>query len=581
MEVSSASDRAPARPDLAEVFSSDTREMLAALPEGLMVPDGATAQDRRLTDVLALYRSVFLNSADPIAIVDTPGRYLEQNFAHEALLGYTADELRGFTPAIHLGNETFASVAAELEMNGHARREVRSLTKAGRERLIELSAFAVRDRQGVPVCYVGIKRDITEQRHAAVELRQRVEELSVLYRMTDSLARAGDLAGIYEEAIGGLLQATGADRASVLLFDGGGVMRFRAWRGLSDAYRAAVEGHSPWERDARDPLPVTVQDVTRDPQLVDLLPVLSREGIRSLAFVPLVAETGELVGKFMLYFDTPHQWTPAELQLACAIARQVAFAITRHERLSMLRDSVAEQQRLFGEANEANRVKSVFLGTMSHELRTPLNAIAGYADLLDAAVHGDMNAKQRESIQRIQTNQRHLLRLIDDVLDFAKLEAGHLKLEITDVRVQETLEGTRALIELQMRARDITCRFASGDPRATCRADRAKMQQILTNLLSNATKFTPQGGTVGVDWEATDDTVRVHVRDSGPGIDAAHLETIFEPFVQLQAGLRRRVEGTGLGLAISRELARSMGGDVTATSVVGQGSIFTLTLRHH
>jgi signal transduction histidine kinase len=292
-----------------------------------------------------------------------------------------------------------------------------------------------------------------------------------------------------------------------------------------------------------------------------------------------VAENGELLGKFMLYFDAVHDWSDGELQLARTIARQVSFAIARHERLAQLRDSVAEQERLFREASEANRAKSVFLATMSHELRTPLNAIAGYADLLDAGVHGDMPDRQRDAVQRIQANQRHLLRLIDDVLDFAKLEAGHLQLEIADVPVQETLEGTRVLIEPQMRARDITCRFGGGDMVTTCRADRAKMQQILVNLLSNATKFTPHGGSVSVDWEADDDFVRVHVRDSGPGIDNAHLETIFEPFVQLQAGLRRRVEGTGLGLAISRELARGMGADVTAASSIGQGSTFTLALR--
>lgn len=460
MGVSPASDSASARPDLIEIFPADTREKVAALPEGLMVADGATMQDQRLTDVLA----------------------------------------------------------------------------------------------------------------------QRVEALSALYRMTDSLARAGDLSDIYDEAIAGLVQATRADRASILLFDEDGVMRFKAWRGLSDEYRAAVQGHSPWDRSTRNPQPVTVEDATKDPHLEGLLPVIAREGIRSLAFVPLVAEEGELLGKFMLYFDAPHQWTDAELQLSRTIARQVSFAIVRHQRDAQLRASVSEQERLFKEASEANRTKSVFLATMSHELRTPLNAIAGYADLLDAGVHGELIGKQKEAIQRIQTNQRHLLRLIDDVLDFAKLEAGHLQLEISNVPVQETLEGTRAIIEPQMRAKDITCSFASGDPLATCRGDRAKVQQILVNLLSNAGKFTPQGGTVRVEWEVRDDSVEVRVIDSGPGIDPAHIETIFEPFVQLQAGFRRRVEGTGLGLAISRELAREMNGDVTATSTVGVGSTFALTL---
>jgi PAS domain S-box-containing protein len=538
--------------------------MLAALPEGLMLPEGATPAERRVADVLALYRAVFLNATEPVAIIDSAGRYLEQNVAHERLLGYTSDELRGRTPAIHLGDETFASIALELQQKGQSRREVSSRGKDGGTRVIELSSFAVRDRLGRPVCYVGIERDVTEQRRATEELERRFEELQAVYRMADALGHARALEEIYDEAIDGLMRAMHADRASILLFDADGVMRFKAWRGLSDSYRAAVEGHSPWTRDTRDPKPVAVADVAADANLASLQSVISAERIRALAFVPLVDDSGSLLGKFMLYFDAPHVWTEAELRLAGGIARHVSFAIARHRRDTELR--------------EANRAKSVFLATMSHELRTPLNAIAGYTDLLDAGVHGEMSLPQRDAVQRIQANQRHLLRLIDDVLDFAKLEAGHLQFEFTNVPVQETLDGTRVLIEPQLRAKDVTFEYRTGDATVTCRADRAKMQQVLANLLSNAWKFTPAGGTVAFAWEATEDEVRVHVRDTGPGIPEQNLETIFEPFVQLHTGFRRKVEGTGLGLSISRELARGMHGEVKATSVVGEGSTFTLTL---
>jgi PAS domain S-box-containing protein len=547
----------------ADASALTTAEMLAALPEGLMLPAGALATERKVADVLALYRAVFLNSSDPIAIVDTMGRYLEQNPAHERLLGYSADELRGATPAIHLGDDMFAAIAADLQRSGVSRREVRSRTRDGRERIIDLSSFAVRDRTGHAVCYVGITRDITDQRESAQALTRRVEELQSLYRMSEALGHAAGLDDIYDEAIDALLQAIRADRASVLVFDSDGVMRFKAWRSLSDAYRGAVEGHSPWARDTRNARPITVADVEQSPDLAALLPVIRGEGIRALAFIPLLDETGVL-GKFMLYFDSTHHWTDSEVQLARSIARHVAFALVRHAREAELR--------------EANRAKSVFLATMSHELRTPLNAIAGYTDLLDAGIHGELEASQREAVVRIQANQRHLLRLIDDVLDFAKLEAGYLQLEITNIPVQETLDGTRALIEPQLRAKTIRFDFAPGDTRITCRGDRAKVQQILANLLSNAWKFTPPGGTIAMDWEYSDETVRITVRDTGAGIPESNFEDIFAPFVQLQTGFRRKVEGTGLGLAISRELARGMGGDVTIASVVGKGSTFTLTL---
>ena len=547
-----------------DVPALTTAEMLAALPEGLMLPEGATPSQRRVADVLALYRAVFLNSTEPVAIIDSVGRYLEQNAAHELLLGYSAEELRGQTPAIHLGDDTFRAIALELQQQGQSRREVVSRGKDGHERVLELSSFAVRDRSGRAVCYVGIGRDVTDQRLAAEALERRFEELKAIYRMADALGRASAPEEMYDEAIDGLMQATHADRASILLFDDDGVLRFKAWHGLSDDYRAAVEGHSPWTRDTRDPQPVAIADVDVDATLAGLRPAIRAEGIRALAFVPLVDDTGSLLGKFMLYFDTPHEWADTELRLAQTVARHVAFAITRHRRDTELR--------------EANRAKSVFLATMSHELRTPLNAIAGYTDLLEIGVHGDMAPAQLEAVQRIQANQRHLLRLIDDVLDFAKLEAGHLQFEIANVPVQETVDGARVLVEPQLRSKDIKFEYRTGDPLVTCRADRAKMQQVLANLLSNAWKFTPAGGTVAIGWEASGDEIHVDVRDTGPGIPADNLETIFEPFVQLHMGFRRKVEGTGLGLSISRELARAMGGEVKAESVVGVGSTFTLIL---
>ncbi|HET9453362.1 MAG TPA: ATP-binding protein [Gemmatimonadaceae bacterium] len=544
------------------IVAGSTEEMLAALPPSLVLQDGA-AEARRLGEVLALYRAVFLNSTEAIAIVDTAGRYVEQNLAHQMLLGYTAGELAGMSPAIHMGEDAFAQVAAELSRVGACRREITSRTKDGRDRIIDLSAFTVRDRSGAPVCFVGIKRDVTEQRRAEADLRRSFAELQVMYRIAESLGRARAPEEMYGEAIDALLGLFGADRAAVLVCDSAGVMRFQAWRGLSDAYRAAVEGHSPWPRDARDPQPVCIPDARADASLETLRPVLDAEGVRALAFVPLVDDT-TLLGKFMVYFDQPHQWTDAEMQLAGTIARHVSFAIARHRRDSEIR--------------EANRAKSDFLATMSHELRTPLNAIAGYTDLLDAGVHGELSGRQADALQRIQINQRHLLRLIDDVLDFAKLEAGHLHLEIEDVPVRETLESASALIETQLASKGIRFDLDAGDAGITCRGDRAKVQQVIANLLSNAWKFTARGGCVRLSWDASPSAVRIHVSDTGIGIDAGHIESAFEPFVQLNSGFRGRPEGTGLGLAISRELARAMGGDVTATSQPGKGSTFTLTL---
>src|SRR3954451_15984863 len=158
------------------------------------------AQGSAAEQALALYRAIFGKSTEAIAIIDPDGCYLEQNAAHAELLGYTDDELRDATPAIHLGEEQFAQLAQELAATGTARRECHSRAKDGRELIIELSAFAVNDASGEPVCYVGIKRDVTEQRHAAAELRQKFDELQAVHRMTDAVTHAAALEEIYDVA---------------------------------------------------------------------------------------------------------------------------------------------------------------------------------------------------------------------------------------------------------------------------------------------------------------------------------------------------------------------------------------------
>ena len=183
---------------------------------------------------------------------------------------------------------------------------------------------------------------------AGLEIRQKFNELQAIYRMVDAVARADALEDIYGAALDELQNTVHADRASILLFDSGNVMRFKAWRGLSDEYRRAVEGHSPWSHDAKDPLPILVPDVTKDPELLKFLPLFSREGIAALGFIPLV-DAGKLLGKFMIYFDKPHTVQLDEVRLAQTIASHIAFAITRKQAETEARDA-AEVQKILAEA---------------------------------------------------------------------------------------------------------------------------------------------------------------------------------------------------------------------------------------
>jgi signal transduction histidine kinase len=215
---------------------------------------------------------------------------------------------------------------------------------------------------------------------------------------------------------------------------------------------------------------------------------------------------------------------------------------------------------------------------MSHELRTPLNAIGGYAELLTLGIHGPVTQEQKDDLERIMRSQRHLLSLINDLLNYAKLEAGHVLYEMEDVSVQSALSSLEPLIAPQFFTKGVKVEFRAVDPDLAVRADAEKLRQILVNLLSNAVKFTMSGGSVQVAAIPEGSRVSISVTDTGIGIPAAKLDAIFEPFVQLSRDLTHNQEGTGLGLAISRDLARAMGGDLVAASQVGSGSAFTLTL---
>jgi signal transduction histidine kinase len=246
-------------------------------------------------------------------------------------------------------------------------------------------------------------------------------------------------------------------------------------------------------------------------------------------------------------------------------------------RLEQQADELERQRTI---ADDANRAKSTFLAVMSHELRTPLNAIAGYAQLLELGVHGPITEGQREALDRIVRSQRLLLRLINDVLNLARIEAGRVDYQIADLVVVDVVTAVMPMIEPQLGAKGIASEIEIS-PELMVRADREKAEQIVLNLLTNATKFTPAGGRVkigaGVRREHPG-SAYLQVQDTGIGIAPDMQTRIFEPFVQVDTTEVRPGEGTGLGLAISRDLARGMGGDLTVESTPGVGSTFTLTL---
>jgi PAS domain S-box-containing protein len=498
--------------------------------------------------------------------------------------------------------------------------------------------------------------------------------------LTNAISRIRTVEEIYGATLDALTDGIGVSRSAVLLFDSDGVMRFKAHRGLSDAYRSAVEGHTPWEPDTPDPLPVFVPHAAVEPSLQPYLPALEREGIAGLAFIPLVS-LGRVIGKFMLYFAEPRELTAEEQQLALVIASQVAFAIERlraeefarrsEERLLFALDAASmgtfewdlvtnrvrwspnlervhglplgtfdgtfssyereihpddydrvldtvrravdegtpyeieyrivtpsgsikwlegkgrveyeggRAARLIGvcrdvtprkemelsrlaAADEASRLKDEFLATLSHELRTPLNAILGWVQILQSS---DLSSERvRHAIDVIARNGKLQAQLIEDILDISRIISKKLNLERTTVRVQSLVDAAFAAVLPAARAKQIqmTQRVAQDLP--AIEGDPKRLQQVLGNVVSNAVKFTPEGGRVEIRCTAFDGMVSIEVEDTGMGVDSEFLPLVFDRFRQADSRATRQHGGLGLGLAISRHLVEQHNGDISAHS---------------
>jgi len=237
-----------------------------------------------------------------------------------------------------------------------------------------------------------------------------------------------------------------------------------------------------------------------------------------------------------------------------------------------------QDARRVAEAEAANRAKTEFLTSLSHELRTPLNAIGGYTDLILLGVRGPITSEMAQDLERVRESQQHLLYLINDLLSFSRMEAGQLTYNITPFSVIEVIDRVVGLVQPQALSKEITLDIGPCSPGLEAIGDQRKVEQILINLLTNATKFTGTGGRISVECHASTHDVQICVSDTGVGIPPEQQEAIFQPFVQLGRTLTSSHEGAGLGLAISRDLARAMNGDLAVVSRPGEGSTFTVTL---
>ncbi|HKN65378.1 MAG TPA: ATP-binding protein [Gemmatimonadaceae bacterium] len=320
---------------------------------------------------------------------------------------------------------------------------------------------------------------------------------------------------------------------------------------------------------------VRSDDITKDPRYGQMPPHHGMPPghlpVRSYLAVPVMSRDGTVIGGLFFGHEEVGVFTERAERLTTGIAAWAAVAMD-NARL------YEAEQNARSAAEQANKAKSEFLANMSHELRTPLNAIGGYAELIVEGIRGPVTEAQAADLDRIKRNQRYLLSLINDILNFAKLEAGRVQFTPKEVSMNEALGQLEALVQPQIEQKGLSYEYRCCDPSYVAFADPERIQQILLNLLSNAIKFTPHGGRISVQCCAATDHMEVQVRDTGVGIPADKLEQIFEPFVQLDRGQPSGNVGTGLGLAISRDLARAMGGDLKASSNPGEGSTFVLSV---
>lgn len=329
--------------------------------------------------------------------------------------------------------------------------------------------------------------------------------------------------------------------------------------------------------------PLVIDDTVAHP-VYSQVPTVKSLGVAAYVGVPLLTQNGEAIGSFCAIDVKPRHWTTTDVEvlseLAASAKREIELRVaTRAERTARL---AAEAAR--AAAEEANRAKSDFLTVMSHELRTPLNAIGGYADLIEVGIHGPVTAAQSDALGRIKRSANHLLGLINNVLNFAKIESGQLEYRLAPVRLDALLSEAESMILPQLRSKELAYVNLGCDGTLMAVGDPDKLRQILLNLLNNAVKFTAPGGRISMRCEAVPGAaaagrgrIVVRVSDTGVGIEPAKLHTIFEPFVQIDRRTTSN-EGVGLGLAISRALARDMAGDLLAESAPGAGTTMILIL---
>ena len=411
------------------------------------------------------------------------------------------------------------------------------------------------------------------------ELATANEELTALGEVGRAVSSTLDLETVLNTIVARAVQLSAANGGVIYEYNEASE-RFDGIRGshhldedLREVMQSAplVLGEGVAGKAAATRAPVQVADVLdgKTYDVARIRVVFEQQGLRAVLAVPLLFEQ-RIIGALVVWRRQAGEFAPAVVNLLQTFASQSVLAILNAR---LFREIKAKSQEL----EAASLHKSEFLANMSHELRTPLNAIIGFSEVLSERMFGEINDKQAEYLSDILESGRHLLSLINDILDLSKIEAGRMELEPTDFDLNGAVENALALIRERAHRRGIALERTIDKHVGSIRADERKVKQVLLNLLSNALKFTPEGGKICLRTELRDGMAEVSVTDTGVGIAPEDQEAVFEEFRQVGAA-EKKVEGTGLGLAISRRFIELHGGRIWVKSQVGTGSTFAFTL---
>jgi len=390
----------------------------------------------------------------------------------------------------------------------------------------------------------------------------------VLAAISESIA---DTSPVFERILTSCERLFTGNAVGINLVGDDGLIRLGAYRGLGqDQLERILEGGTGPGSAIRECRVINLCDVEHDPHASERTRrACAAIGVKAVIFAPMLWE-GEGIGTIFVGRGFAGPFSEKEIGLLKTFAEQAAIAI---QNARLLHEIEAKSRQL----EIASQHKSEFLANMSHELRTPLNAIIGFSEVLAEKMFGEINDKQAEYLTDILESGRHLLSLINDILDLSKVEAGRMELEPTDFELSAAVESTLVLVRERAHRRGIALQRVVDERVQMINADERKVKQVLLNLLSNGLKFTPEGGQITVRVDLRDGEAEISVTDTGVGIAPEDKDAVFEEFRQVGAPARK-VEGTGLGLAISRKFIELHGGRIWVTSEVGTGSTFTFTL---